>query len=53
VIAAGIYLPLEFRHFFHHATLLNAGVIFFNILIVLYLARLLHQQRAERNAASR
>jgi uncharacterized membrane protein (DUF2068 family) len=53
VIAAGIYLPLEFQHFFHHATLLNAGVIFFNILIVLYLARLLHQQRAERNAASR
>jgi uncharacterized membrane protein (DUF2068 family) len=52
VISAGIYLPLEFQHFAHHATLLNAGVIFFNIVIVLYLAKLLNQQRAERHAAS-
>jgi uncharacterized membrane protein (DUF2068 family) len=48
VISAGIYLPLEFQHFGHHATLLNAGVIFFNIVIVLYLARLLIQQRRGR-----
>ena len=53
VISAGIYLPLEFQHFTHHATLLNAGVIFFNILIVLYLVMLLNQQRAQRHAASR
>jgi len=52
VISAGIYLPLEFQHFGHHATLLNAGVIFFNIVIVLYLAKLLNQQRAARRVAS-
>ena len=53
VIAAGIYLPLEFQHFAHHSTLLNAGVICFNIAVVLYLAKLLIQQRrAERDAAS-
>ncbi|MEI6783770.1 MAG: DUF2127 domain-containing protein [Verrucomicrobiota bacterium] len=48
VISAGIYLPLEIQHFAHHATLLNVGVIFFNILIILYLARLLNQQRRNR-----
>jgi uncharacterized membrane protein (DUF2068 family) len=53
VISAGIYLPLEFQHFAHHATVLNAGVIFFNILIMVYLAMLLNQQRAQRHAASR
>ena len=52
VIAAGIYLPLEFQHFFRHATPLTAGVILFNLVIVLYLAKLLIQQRAERHAAS-
>lgn len=52
VISAGLYLPLEFQHSAHHATLLNAGVIFFNLMIVLYLARLLIRQRAERHAAS-
>jgi len=52
VISAGLYLPLEFWHFAHHARLLNAGVIFFNIVIVLYLAKLLIQQRADRHAAS-
>jgi len=53
VISAGIYLPLEFQHFFHHATLLNAGVIIFNILVMVYLARLLNQQRVQRHAALR
>lgn len=52
VISAGIYLPLEFQHFAHHATLLNASVICFNIVIVLYLASLLKRQRAERHATS-
>ena len=52
VISAGIYLPLEFQHFAHHAKLLNAGVIFFNIVIVLYLAKLLNQQRVKQHAAS-
>lgn len=53
VISAGIYLPLEFQHFAHHATPVNACVILFNILVILYLARLLNQQRAQRHAASR
>lgn len=52
VMAAGIYLPLEFQHFSHHATVLNAGVIFFNLVIVAYLAKLLIQQRTGRHAAS-
>ena len=42
VIAAGVYLPLEIQHFARHATLLNAGVICFNIAIVLYLVKLLN-----------
>lgn len=53
VISAGIYLPLEFQHFAHHASPVNASVILFNILVILYLARLLNQQRAERRAAAR
>jgi len=51
VIPAGIYLPVEVQHFAHHATRLNASVICFNVVIVLYLAKLLIQQRAERHAA--
>jgi len=51
VISAGIYLPLEFQHFAHHATLLNAGVTFFNIVIILYLAKLLSQQHRSRQRA--
>lgn len=53
VISAGIYLPLEIQHFAHHATLPAAGVIAFNILIIVYLAKLLNRQRAARHAASR
>jgi len=52
VISAGIYLPLEFQHFAHHATFVTAGVILFNIVIMLYLAMLLNQQRAQRHAAA-
>jgi uncharacterized membrane protein (DUF2068 family) len=52
VISAGLYLPLEIQHFARHATLLNAGVICFNVVLVLYLAKLLNQQRVERHAAS-
>jgi uncharacterized membrane protein (DUF2068 family) len=48
VISAGSYLPLELQHFPRHPTLLNAGVILVNIVIVLYLARLLTRQRAHR-----
>lgn len=48
VVSAGIYLPLELTHFGRHPTLFNAGVILVNMLIILYLATLLGQQRAER-----
>jgi uncharacterized membrane protein (DUF2068 family) len=51
VISAGLYLPLEIQHFAHHATILYAGLICFNIVIVFYLAKLLNQQRAERRAS--
>ena len=50
VISAGIYLPLELQHFAHHTTALNAGLILFNVVIILYLAWLLNQQRAKRRA---
>jgi len=52
VISAGIYLPLELQHFAHHASFLNAGVILFNLLLIVYLAWLLKKQRAQRHAAS-
>lgn len=51
VISAAIYLPLEVQHFGHHATLVNAGVIFFNLMIVVYLVNLLNQQRKSRKSA--
>jgi uncharacterized membrane protein (DUF2068 family) len=53
VISAGIYLPLEFQHLARHPTLFTTWVILFNLLIILYLAKLLSQQRAQRHAASR
>lgn len=48
VISAGIYLPLELTHFGSHPSFFNAGVILVNMLIILYLATLLGQQRAGR-----
>ncbi len=48
VISAGIYLPLELTHFGRHPSWFNAGVIAVNMLIILYLANLLGQQREER-----
>jgi uncharacterized membrane protein (DUF2068 family) len=53
VISAGLYLPLEFQHLARHATLLTAGIIVFNLVLILYLAKLLNQQRAQRRAALR
>lgn len=52
VISAGMYLPLEFQHLAHHTTILNAGVMFFNVVIILYLAKCLNQQRCHRSSAS-
>jgi uncharacterized membrane protein (DUF2068 family) len=51
VISAGLYLPLELQHFFHRPTALNTSITCFNVLIIIYLARLLSRQRAERHRA--
>jgi uncharacterized membrane protein (DUF2068 family) len=52
VISAGIYLPLEFWHFAHHPTMLNTSVIGFNVVIIIYLTRLLNQQHRSRKRAN-
>ena len=49
VMSAGIYLPLELQHLGHHATLLNEGVTFINVVAILYLAKVLIQQRRQRD----
>jgi uncharacterized membrane protein (DUF2068 family) len=48
VISAAIYLPLELQHFAYRPTFFNAGVILFNLLLILYLGKLLARQRAAR-----
>lgn len=48
VLSAGIYLPLEIRHYAYHPTLLSAGIILFNVALILYLGKLLIEQRAAR-----
>ncbi len=48
VISVGLYLPLEIQHFAHHATFLNAALICLNLVVMLYLAKLLKQQRPAR-----
>jgi uncharacterized membrane protein (DUF2068 family) len=54
VISAGIYLPFEFEHLAFHRNLASASVIVGNIIIMIYLAKLLIQQRARhvREASS-
>ncbi len=52
VVSAGLYLPFEFQHLARHGTWVTAGVICVNILLVVYMARLLIKQRAERHAAT-
>ena len=48
VISAALYLPLEFRHLAYHPTALSVAVILLNVLILIYLGKLLAQQRAEQ-----
>jgi len=48
VISAGLYLPLELQHFARRPSLLSTGIILFNIALMLYLGKLLLQQRARR-----
>jgi uncharacterized membrane protein (DUF2068 family) len=50
VISAGLYLPLELNHLARRPTLLTAGVILVNFAILVYLGKLLMQQRAQRHA---
>ena len=50
VISAGLYLPLEFWHYGHHPRLFTAGVILLNIALILYLGKLLIEQRPHRLA---
>jgi uncharacterized membrane protein (DUF2068 family) len=52
VISAGIYLPIELTHFGRQPSFFTAFVILVNMLIVLYLASLLGQQRAERQRSA-
>lgn len=52
VISAGLYLPLELTQFGRHPSCFNAGVILVNMVIILYLANLLGQQRAARQQAA-
>jgi uncharacterized membrane protein (DUF2068 family) len=46
VVSAALYLPLELDHFAHHPSLFKVGVILLNLILVLYLGKLLVQQRA-------
>jgi uncharacterized membrane protein (DUF2068 family) len=48
-ISAGLYLPFEIQHLTHRPTLFSASVILANVALVIYLGRLLAQQRASRN----
>jgi uncharacterized membrane protein (DUF2068 family) len=50
VISAGLYMPLEIAHLLRRPTELAVGITLFNIAIILYLGRLLKQQRARRKA---
>ena len=50
VISAGLYLPLELNHLLRRPTELTILVTLLNIVIFIYLGRLLMQQRALRKA---
>lgn len=53
VISAGLYLPFEILHFAHRPSLFNAGIIVLNLALIVYVGRLLAQQRARRRATSK
>lgn len=48
VITAGIYLPFEIFHFFKHPTAGAVLIFLVNILIVIYLARLLAENQRKK-----
>lgn len=51
VISAAIYLPLEIYRFWHDPRLAGAIVFLINVVIVVYLARLLAESRRQKRAA--
>lgn len=48
VVSAGIYLPLELEHLARRPTWLNVAIVVFNILLIVYLAKMLLNQRAAK-----
>jgi uncharacterized membrane protein (DUF2068 family) len=49
-LSGGIYIPFELIHFIHEPSVVNAGVVLLNAVIVAYLARALwqrHQRKAQ------
>ena len=52
VISAALYLPWEFMHFARHPRLFTAGVIVFNLALIIYLGKLLARQRTHRKHRS-
>jgi len=50
IISAGLYLPIELNHFARQPSLFSAGVILLNIALILYVGKLLAQQRIHRRA---
>lgn len=48
VVSAGIYLPLEVEHLARRPSWLNLAIVVFNILLIVYLAKMLMNQRAAR-----
>ena len=49
-LSGGIYIPFEVIHFIHEPSVVNAGVVLLNAVIVAYLARALwqrHQRKAQ------
>ena len=51
VISAGLFVPLELQHFGHRPGLLSVAIVVFNVVLIIYLGKLLLQQRARRHAA--
>jgi uncharacterized membrane protein (DUF2068 family) len=50
VISAGVYFPFEILHFYHKQVATRLIVPFFNVLVVIYLVRVLMANRRRRKA---
>jgi uncharacterized membrane protein (DUF2068 family) len=47
-LSGGIYIPFELIHFIHEPSVVNAGVVLLNAVIVAYLARALWQRHQRK-----